>query len=98
MKLIVDENLLSFKVLEQKIFDYVCELGRQITQQILEAADGKDSTALDSTIETSTTAPRSAEQIMEQMKEEEKAKKESSMNIFWSRSIKQNSKILPSVF
>ena len=26
MKLIVDENLLSFKVLEQKIFDYVCEL------------------------------------------------------------------------
>ena len=31
MKLIVDENLLSFKVLEQKIFDYVCELGRQIT-------------------------------------------------------------------
>lgn len=25
MKLIVDENLLSFKVLEQKIFDYVCE-------------------------------------------------------------------------
>ena len=29
MKLIVDENLLSFKVLEQKIFDYVCELGRQ---------------------------------------------------------------------
>ena len=25
MKLSVDENLLSFKVLEQKIFDYVCE-------------------------------------------------------------------------
>ena len=39
MKLIVDENLLSFKVLEQKIFDYVCELGRQITQQILEGYD-----------------------------------------------------------
>ena len=39
MKLIVDENLLSFKVLEKKIFDYVCELGRQITQQILEAYD-----------------------------------------------------------
>ena len=39
MKLIVDENLLSFKVLEQKIFDYVCELGCQITQQILEAYD-----------------------------------------------------------
>ena len=27
MKLIVDENLLSFKVLEQKIFDYVCDSG-----------------------------------------------------------------------
>ena len=26
-------------MLEQKIFDYVCELGRQITQQILEAYD-----------------------------------------------------------
>ena len=39
MKLIVDENLLSFKVLEQKIFDYVCKLGRQITQQVLEAYD-----------------------------------------------------------
>ena len=39
MKLIVDKNLLSFKVLEQKIFDYVCELGRQITRQILEAYD-----------------------------------------------------------
>lgn len=51
--------------------------GARSAQQILEAADGKDSTALDSTIETSTTAPRSAEQIMEQMKEEEKAKKES---------------------
>ena len=29
-KTIVDENLISFKVLEQKIFDYVCELGRLI--------------------------------------------------------------------
>ena len=48
--------------------------GARSAQQILEAADGKDSTALDSTIETSTTAPRSVEEIMEQMKEEEKAK------------------------
>jgi hypothetical protein len=39
MKLIVDENLLSFKVLEQKIFVYVCKLGRQITRQVLEAYD-----------------------------------------------------------
>ena len=38
-KLIVVENLLSFKVLEQKIFESVCELGRQITQQILEPYD-----------------------------------------------------------
>ena len=39
MKSIVDENLVSFKVLEQKIFDYVCELGRLITQQVLENYD-----------------------------------------------------------
>lgn len=39
MKLIVDENLPSFKVLEQKIFDYVCKLDRQITRQVLEAYD-----------------------------------------------------------
>ena len=30
MKLIVDENLLSFKVLEQKIFDYVCNLAARL--------------------------------------------------------------------
>ena len=39
MKTIVDENLISFKVLEQKIFDYVCELGRLITKQVLENYD-----------------------------------------------------------
>lgn len=39
MKSIVDENLVSFKVLEQKIFDYVCELGRLITKQVLENYD-----------------------------------------------------------
>ena len=35
MKSIVDENLVSFKVMEQKIFDYVCELGRLITKLML---------------------------------------------------------------
>ena len=35
MNSIVNENLVSFKVLEQKIFDYVCELGRLITKQML---------------------------------------------------------------
>ena len=39
MKSIVNENLVSFKVLEQKIFDYVCELGCLITQQVLENYD-----------------------------------------------------------
>ena len=32
MKSIVEENLVSFKTLEQKVFAYVCELGRMITQ------------------------------------------------------------------
>ena len=41
MKSIVDENLVSFKMLEQKIYDYVCELGRLITQQVLESYDAK---------------------------------------------------------
>lgn len=49
--------------------------GARTAGQILQAADGKDSTALDSTAETSTLAgARSAEQIMQQMDEEEKAK------------------------
>ena len=39
MNSIVNENLVSFKMLEQKIFDYVCELGRLITQQVLENYD-----------------------------------------------------------
>ena len=39
MNLIVEENLISFKMLEQKIFDYVCELGREITQIMLESYD-----------------------------------------------------------
>lgn len=41
MKSIVDENLVSFKMLEQKIYDYVCELGRLITKQVLESYDAK---------------------------------------------------------
>ncbi len=39
MNSIVEENLISFKELEQKIFAYVCELGREITQIMLEAYD-----------------------------------------------------------
>ena len=39
MNLIVEENLVSFKELEQKIFAYVCELGREITQILLESYD-----------------------------------------------------------
>ena len=39
MNLIVEENLISFKMLEQKIFAYVCELGREITQIMLESYD-----------------------------------------------------------
>ena len=39
MSTIVKENLISFKTLEQKIFNYVCELGREITQVMLESYD-----------------------------------------------------------
>ncbi|HIX71825.1 MAG TPA: ISLre2 family transposase [Candidatus Anaerobutyricum stercoripullorum] len=39
MKSIVEEKLVSFKTLEQKVFAYVCELGRLITQTILENYD-----------------------------------------------------------
>lgn len=39
MKSIVEEKRVSFKTLEQKIFAYVCELGRTITQAILENYD-----------------------------------------------------------
>ena len=39
MNPIVAENLISFKELEQKIFAYVCELGREITQIMLESYD-----------------------------------------------------------
>ena len=39
MNLIVEENLVSFKELEKKIFIYVCELGREITRIMLETYD-----------------------------------------------------------
>lgn len=39
MNTIVNEELVSFKILEQKIFEYVCELGREITQIMLESYD-----------------------------------------------------------
>lgn len=39
MKSIVEEKLVSFKSLEQKIFAYVCELGWEITQIMLESYD-----------------------------------------------------------
>lgn len=39
MKTIVEEKLVSFKTLEQKIFAYVCELGCEITKIILEYYD-----------------------------------------------------------
>lgn len=39
MNTIVTEDLVSFKELEEKIFAFVCELGREITQIMLESYD-----------------------------------------------------------
>ena len=39
MNTILAENLVSFKELGQKIFAFVCELGREITQIMLESYD-----------------------------------------------------------
>ena len=39
MTTIINEELISFKELEQKIYSYVCELAREITQQMLEMYD-----------------------------------------------------------
>ena len=39
MNTIVNENLISFKELEQNIFSYVCELGREMTKILLESYD-----------------------------------------------------------
>ena len=41
MNIIVKDNLISFKELEQKIFNYVCEAGREITQLMLEWYDNE---------------------------------------------------------
>lgn len=41
MKSIVEEKLVSFKHLEQKIFVYICELGREITRIMLENYDAE---------------------------------------------------------
>ena len=37
MNAIVNEELVSFKALEKKIYNYVCELAREITQHMLES-------------------------------------------------------------
>ena len=37
MKSIVEEKLVSFKELEQKVFKYVCERGCEITRVLVEA-------------------------------------------------------------
>ena len=39
MNTIVNDKLVSFKELEKKIYSYVCELAREITQQMLESYD-----------------------------------------------------------
>ena len=39
MNTIVNEELVSFKELEKKIYNYVCELAREITQNMLESYD-----------------------------------------------------------
>ncbi len=41
MKSIVEEKLVSFKSLEQKVFRYVCELGTEITRIMLESYDAE---------------------------------------------------------
>lgn len=41
MESIVEEKLVSFKSLEQKVFAYVCELGREITKIMLESYDAE---------------------------------------------------------
>lgn len=50
MNTIVNENLVSFKDLEQKIYSYICELGREITQHVLEAYDKELAEARDKKI------------------------------------------------
>lgn len=47
MKSIVDEKLISFKELEQKVFKYVCGLGCEITKIMLESYDDELAAARD---------------------------------------------------
>lgn len=48
MNTIVEEKLISFKELEQKVFKYVCELGCEITRIILESYDAELAASRDS--------------------------------------------------
>ena len=50
MDSIVKEKLVSFKELEQKVFKYVCGLGREITQIMLETYDEELAASRDSGI------------------------------------------------
>ena len=50
MKTIVEEKPISFKTLEQKIFSYVCELGREITRIMLEGYDAELAEERDKTL------------------------------------------------
>lgn len=47
MNTIVEEKLISFKELEQKIYKYVCDLGCEITRMMLETYDAELSAARD---------------------------------------------------
>ena len=49
MNTIVAENLISCKELEQKIFDYVCELAREMTHIMLESYDNELASTRDHT-------------------------------------------------
>ena len=48
MSTIVEEKRISFKELEQKVFKYICELGCEITQIILESYDNELAASRDS--------------------------------------------------
>lgn len=48
MNIIVEERLISFKELEQKVFKYVCELGCEIARIILEFYDKELAASRDS--------------------------------------------------
>lgn len=50
------------------------ESGARSTSQVISAIEGKESTALDSTVTTSTSSPRSVEDVLDDMKTEDEAK------------------------